>query len=222
MESCFFKGKLGDRMGGSDKNKESIQALQAHLVGHLGSYIERTSYGFGQLECFVHANKIPVFLDFAKKDAKCRFELLLDICGVDNPGAEYRFQVVYHLLSIHHNHRLRVICNIKDGLSMPSVETIFRCASWFEREVWDMYGIKFQGNKDLRRILTDYEFEGHPLRKDFPLTGYKEVKYDPETKRVVYTPVNLTQQYRDFDFSSPWEGMQDPNRLLKRDEERDG
>lgn len=195
--------------------RQSTKDLQAHLAKNVGSHMRGTSFSFGQLECVVEVGGILPFISFLKEDPRCRFELLMDICGVDNLGADLRFQVVYHLLSIKQGERIRVVCNVKDDTIVPSLENMFCSASWFEREVWDMYGIKFQGNKDLRRILTDYEFEGHPLRKDFPLTGYKEVRYDQETRRVIYTSVDLPQEYRDFNFESPWEGMKDPNRLLK-------
>jgi NADH-quinone oxidoreductase subunit C len=135
------------------------------------------------------------------------FEQLMDICGVDWPERPERFEVVYHLLSLSRNRRVRVVIEVAEGGSVPSVAGLWPCATWYEREAWDMYGIVFEGQTDLRRLLTDYGFEGHPLRKDFPLTGYVEVRYDEERKQVVYEPVKLMQDFRNFDFLSPWEGM---------------
>jgi NADH-quinone oxidoreductase subunit C len=131
----------------------------------------------------------------------------MDICGVDWPERPERFEVVYHLLSLSRNRRVRVVIQVAEGGSVPSVAGLWPCATWYEREAWDMYGIVFEGQTDLRRLLTDYGFEGHPLRKDFPLTGYVEVRYDEERKQVVYEPVKLMQDFRNFDFLSPWEGM---------------
>lgn len=135
------------------------------------------------------------------------FEQLMDICGLDWPERPMRFEVVYNLLSLSRNRRVRVVTEVADGGSVPSVAGLWPCATWYEREAWDMFGIVFEGQTDLRRLLTDYGFEGFPLRKDFPLTGYVEVRYDEERKQVVYEPVKLMQDYRNFDFLSPWEGM---------------
>jgi NADH-quinone oxidoreductase subunit C len=143
-----------------------------------------------------------------RDDANTLFKVLVDIAGVDWPERPKRFDVVYHLLSMGHNQRIRVKIEANDAEPVPSVSGVFNAAGWFEREAWDMYGILFSGNPDLRRILTDYGFDGHPLRKDFPLTGHVEVRYDDEKKRVVYEPVSLTQDFRSFDFMSPWEGAQ--------------
>jgi len=143
---------------------------------------------------------------FLKDDTGCLFRQLTDLCGVDYPGREKRFEVIYQLLSFKHNRRLRVKVLADEADRVPSASGLFSSACWFEREVWDMYGVRFTGHPDLRRILTDYGFEGHPQRKDFPLTGYKEVRYDESLKRVVYEPVKLAQEFRDFDFTSPWEG----------------
>lgn len=145
----------------------------------------------------------------ALRDApSLQFRQLIDVCGVDYPARVERFEVVYNLLSLKQNLRLRVKVCVDEATAVPSVASVFSAAIWFEREVWDMYGVKFTGHPDLRRILTDYGFEGHPQRKDFPLTGYKEVRYDETKKRVVYEPVQLTQEFRNFDFLSPWEGTQ--------------
>jgi NADH-quinone oxidoreductase subunit C len=140
-------------------------------------------------------------------DPRFAFQQCMDICGVDHPDRPERFEVVWNLLSLTHNHRVRVITTTDVDHPVPSVAAIWPTATWFEREAWDMYGIAFEGQDDLRRLLTDYGFEGHPLRKDFPLTGNVEVRYDPERREVVYEPVKLQQDFRNFDFLSPWEGM---------------
>ncbi|MEM7223997.1 MAG: NADH-quinone oxidoreductase subunit C [Pseudomonadota bacterium] len=149
-------------------------------------------------------------LTLLRDDQNCQFKLLMDVTAVDHPDREYRFEVIYNLLSLKQNQRIRVKLPLKEGEVAPSAVEVFSSAAWFEREVWDMYGVVFSDHPDLRRILTDYGFEGHPLRKDFPLTGYVEVRYDEEKKRVVYEPVKLTQEFRNFDFMSPWEGMLQP------------
>ncbi len=146
-------------------------------------------------------------LTFLRDDQNCQFKILLDVTAVDFPERDERFEVVYHLLSLKHNQRVRVKLAADEETPVPSVTEVFNSANWLEREAWDMYGIYFSGHPDLRRLLTDYGFEGHPLRKDFPLTGYVEVRYDEDQKRVVYEPVKLSQEFRSFDFMSPWEGM---------------
>ncbi|MDE3060657.1 MAG: NADH-quinone oxidoreductase subunit C [Pseudomonadota bacterium] len=155
------------------------------------------------------AHLLPL-LAFLRDDPQCLFNQLIDIAGVDYPEREQRFEVVYQLLSMKHNRRLRVKVHVDEQTPVPSAAALFSSAGWFEREVWDMYGVLFSGNSDLRRILTDYGFDGHPQRKDFPLTGYVEVRYDEEQKRVVYEPVHLRQAYRSFDYLSPWEGPDYP------------
>lgn len=149
---------------------------------------------------------LPV-MTLLRDDPRLRFEQLMDLCGVDWPERAERFEVVYNLLSLTHNRRIRVIVGTDENTPVPSVGGIWIAAGWYEREAWDMYGIVFEGQSDLRRLLTDYGFEGHPLRKDFPLTGHVEVRYDEARKQVVYEPVALTQDFRNFDFLSPWEGM---------------
>ena len=146
-------------------------------------------------------------LTFLRDDPGCHFQMLLDITAVDYPEHDERFEVVYHLLSLRQNQRIRVKLRSDEEIPVPSVTGLFSCAGWYEREIWDMFGIFFLNNVDLRRLLSDYGFEGHPLRKDFPLTGYVELRYDEEQKRVVYESVSLTQAFRNFDFVSPWEGM---------------
>lgn len=158
--------------------------------------------------CFtVRREGLKRFLTFLLNDANCDFRQMVDICAVDYPERDERFEVVYQLLSLKHNFRVRVKVRTDEHTPVDSIVDIFSAANWYEREVWDMYGIYFANHPDLRRILTDYGFEGHPLRKDFPLTGFVEMRYDESQKRVVYEPVKLSQDYRNFDFISPWEGM---------------
>lgn len=161
---------------------------------------------FGELTVEVSPTRIDDFCDFLRTDAACRFSSLVDITAIDHPSREKRFDVVYHFLSMYQNHRIRVKIAVGEADMVPSIIEPFPAANWFEREVFDMFGILFSGHPDLRRILTDYGFRGHPLRKDFPTTGYTEVRYDEVQKRVVYEPVSLVQEYRQFDFMSPWEG----------------
>ena len=160
----------------------------------------------GELSITARASGIQKVLSFLRDNPSCLFSQLIDVCGVDWPSRDERFDVVYHLLSMKHNQRVRVKVAVEEGGSVATVTNLFSAAGWFEREVWDMYGVNFTNHPDLRRILTDYGFEGHPLRKDFPLTGYVEMRYDDVTKRCVYEPVKLVQDFRNFDFQSPWEG----------------
>ncbi len=187
---------------------QPIQELGDYLSGALGDVVDATDLSGGELTIHVHRDSIVKTLTFLRDDVNCQFKQLVDVCGVDYPDREERFDVVYHLLSLTRNMRVRVKVTTDEDTPVPSVADVFNAANWWEREAWDLYGIFFSGHPDLRRILTDYGFEGHPLRKDFPLTGYVEVRYDDEQKRVVYEPVNLTQEFRNFDFLSPWEGMQ--------------
>lgn len=152
------------------------------------------------------ASSLLNLVEFLKRDSQCRFATLIDVTAVDYPGRERRFDIIYHFLSMALNQRLRLKVAIREDSVVPSIVGIHPSANWFEREVYDMYGIQFSGHPDLRRILTDYGFEGHPLRKDFPLTGFTELRYDETHKRVVYQPVSLVQEFRQFDFLSPWEG----------------
>ena len=161
----------------------------------------------GELIITVRLAAVQKVMTFLRDDAQCLFKQCMDLCGVDYPEHEQRFQVVYNLLSLKHNQRIRVKVNTDAETAVPTVTGVYSSAGWFEREAWDMYGIKFADHPDLRRILTDYGFKGHPLRKDFPVTGYVEVRYDDDQKRVVYDPVKLTQDFRNFDALSPWEGM---------------
>ena len=160
----------------------------------------------GELTLHVHTGAIVRVLIYLRDQPNCQFKMMVDLCGVDYPEREERFEVVYHLLSLKHNQRVRVKVTTDESTPVPSVTGVFGAANWYEREVWDMYGVYFAEHPDLRRLLTDYGFEGHPMRKDFPQTGYVEVQYDEEQKRVVYQPVKMRQDWRSFDFLSPWEG----------------
>ena len=160
-----------------------------------------------EAEVFAARDALPALMTMLRDDPRFAFNQCVDLCGVDWPGRAERFEVVYNLLSLQLNHRLRVVITTDAATPVPSVVSVWPSATWYEREAWDMYGIVFEGQPDLRRILTDYGFEGHPLRKDFPLTGFVEVRYDPERQAVVYEPVKLQQDFRNFDFLSPWEGM---------------
>ncbi len=160
----------------------------------------------GELVVEVNIDRVLPVLTFLRNDENCQFTQLMDVCGVDYPNRDKRFDVVYNLLAVRLNQRVRVKVQTDEATPVPSATKLFPTAGWFEREVWDMYGVYFSQHPDLRRILTDYGFDGHPQRKDFPLTGYVELRYDPEQKRVAYSPVKLPQAYRSFDFMSPWEG----------------
>ncbi|WOI52146.1 NADH-quinone oxidoreductase subunit C [Parvularcula sp. LCG005] len=187
---------------------DELLELKDHIDSVLGDTLVSSAIAYRELNITVPATKIVETLRFLRDDPLCRFIQLIDLCGVDYPERRKRFEVVYHLLSLHNNIRVRVKCGVADGDTCPTVIDVYPCADWFEREAFDMYGIVFEGHPDLRRILTDYGFEGHPLRKDFPLTGFTEVRWDDEQSRVVYEPVNLTQDYRNFDYLSPWKGAE--------------
>jgi NADH-quinone oxidoreductase subunit C len=187
---------------------EMIAELKTHLAANQAAAVLDMDVRLGELTVTVKRDAILSFLNFLREDSHSRFETLVDIGGSDYPQRAERFEVVYHLLSMRLNQRVRVKVRTDESAAVPSVVDIFPCANWYEREAFDMYGILFSGHPDLRRILTDYGFEGYPLRKDFPLTGHVEVRYDSQEKRVVYDKVKLVQEYRNFDFLSPWEGMQ--------------
>jgi NADH-quinone oxidoreductase subunit C len=188
------------------EREQTLNELKDDVVQALGDVAIAAVVMRGELTLTVQANAIAKILTFLRDEPNCLFKMLIDVCGVDYPARPQRFEVVYHLLSLKHNQRIRVKVMTDEMTPVPSVYGVFRSALWFEREAWDMYGIYFSDHPDLRRILTDYGFEGHPLRKDFPQTGYVEVRYDNEQKRVVYEPVTLRQDWRTFDFLSPWEG----------------
>lgn len=183
-----------------------MNELAGYLAEKLGAKVVSAVVAYGELTVTVEPRDIVEVLGFLKRDAQCQFISLIDIAGADYPSREQRFDVVYHLLSPRQNQRIRVKAMADEETLVPSATAVFPGADWFEREAYDLYGILFSGHPDLRRILTDYGFEGHPLRKDFPLTGYFEVRYDDALKRVVYEPVELRQEFRNFDFLSPWEG----------------
>ena len=183
-----------------------LSTLSDTVAAGLGDAVLSRTIARGELTIVVDAQKIVPVLTWLRDDPACRFISFIDICGADYPAREKRFDVVYHLLSPRHNARIRVKLEADDVTPVPSSVSVFPAANWFEREAYDLYGILFTDHPDLRRILTDYGFDGHPLRKDFPLTGFVEVRYDDEQKRVVYERVKLPQEFRNFDFMSPWEG----------------
>jgi NADH-quinone oxidoreductase subunit C len=190
--------------------EDQVQALRdlgTHVEAMLAQDVVRTEFAKDELIVWVLRNSIAKVLTALRDDANCLFSQLVELTAVDYPEREERFEVVYCLLSMKHNQRLRVKLTTDEATPVPSVTPVFSAAGWFEREAWDMYGVYFADHPDLRRILTDYGFEGHPLRKDFPLTGYTELRYDESQKRVVYEPVKLAQDFRTWDFLSPWEGM---------------
>lgn len=182
-----------------------INVLAAHVAARFGEKIS-SAIAFGELTLNCEASDVIDVLTFLRNDPDCRFVSFTDITAADYPERERRFDVVYHLLSPYKNARIRVKVQVGEGDDVPTAIPVFKAADWFEREVFDLFGIMFSGHPDMRRILTDYGFQGHPLRKDFPTTGYVEVRYDDEQKRVVYEPVKLVQEYRQFDYLSPWEG----------------
>ncbi|MEP9378033.1 NADH-quinone oxidoreductase subunit C [Aquabacter sp. CN5-332] len=187
---------------------ETLKDLAAHISGVLGSAVRASNIAFGELTLEVERGEIVKVATFLRDDPSCLFACMIDICGVDYPARENRFDVVYHLLSMKQNLRIRLKVETDETTTVPSICSVYAGANWFEREAYDMYGILFTGHPELRRLLTDYGFDGHPLRKDFPLTGFVEVRYDDEAKRVVYEPVRLAQEFRNFDFLSPWEGVE--------------
>ncbi|HBI20645.1 MULTISPECIES: NADH-quinone oxidoreductase subunit C [unclassified Brevundimonas] len=194
-----------------------LTPLGAEMVGALGV---EAQVAFGELTLVAPRDRIVEVMT-ALRD-QFGFQQLLDLCGVDYPDRKERFEVVYHLMSLTRNARLRVKVSTDEVQPVPSIIAVYPAANWFEREAYDMYGMLFSGHPDLRRLLTDYGFEGHPLRKDFPMTGYVEVRYDEEQRRVVYEPVKLTQEFRTFDFLSPWEGAEYPAPVLPGDEKAGG
>lgn len=190
------------------------EAIQVDPLVDLGDHIARSlapavlsqHVAFGELTLMADKGAIVEIATFLRDDPRCRFVSFVDVCGADYPAREERFDVVYHFMSPYLNHRVRVKVTTDEETPVPSITGVFAGAEWFEREAYDLYGILFSGHGDLRRILTDYGFDGHPLRKDFPMTGFVEVRYDEERKRVVYEPVKLMQEFRTFDYLSPWEG----------------
>ena len=187
---------------------EALAEIAALMEARLPEAVVSHSIAVGELTVIVALDKLPEAVKFLRDDPACQFTTLVDVSGVDWPAREQRFDVVYHFLSMRQNLRIRLKVHVREDELVPSIVGLHPSANWFERETFDMYGVYFSGHPDLRRILTDYGFRGHPLRKDFPTTGYVEVRYDEAAKRVVYEPVKLTQDYRQFDFMSPWEGAE--------------
>lgn len=185
---------------------DELQALGAAIKADSAGAVGAVAVAFGELTLTCPATRIVDLVAMLRDNANYRFNQLVDLCGVDYPDRAQRFEVVYHLLSLTRNLRLRIKVATDEDTAVPSITPVHPCANWFEREAFDMYGVFFSGHPDLRRILTDYGFHGHPLRKDFPMTGYAEVRWDEQLKRVVYEPVRLPQEFRQFDFLSPWEG----------------
>jgi NADH-quinone oxidoreductase subunit C len=194
---------------------DTLRELGDYLAAAFPGDVRDPRIAHGELMADVRREAIARVLAFLRDDPKCLFTVLADLCGVDHPEREERFDVVYNLLSLRHVLRIRLKVQTDEDKPVPSCVGVYSAAGWFEREAWDLYGIYFSDHPDLRRILTDYGFEGHPMRKDFPLTGYVELRYDEDQKRVVYEPVKLKQEFRSFDFLSPWEGM---NHVLPGDE----
>ncbi len=184
-----------------------LRELGSYIAAAIPQVVHSHEIKNDALILHVRRDEIVKVLTYLRDEPNCQFKILADLCGVDYPERENRFDVVYNMLSLTQNHRIRVKIETDESTPVPSVTGVFSSANWYEREVWDLFGIAFSDHPDLRRIMTDYGFEGHPLRKDFPLTGYVEVRYDDEQKRVVYEPVKLTQEFRNFDFMSPWEGV---------------
>src|SRR5687767_4923064 len=197
---------------------EALKELSVHIAAAMGAHILSSEIRHGELMRRVQRDALARVMKFLRDDANCQFKMLVDLCGVDWSERPERFEVVYNLLSLKQNQRVRVKVSTDEDNPVPSITSVFSAAGWFEREAWDLYGILFSDHPDLRRILTDYGFQGHPLRKDFPLTGFVQVRYDEEQKRVVNEPVNLIQEFRGFDFLSPWEGA---HQVLPGDEKAD-
>ena len=196
----------------------ALNDLAAYIESQLRQDVSEVVIARGELSMRCRPSSVIRVLTFLRDDSQCHFKALMDLCGADYPQRDERFEVVYNLLSIRQNTRVRLKVSTDENTPVPSAIAVFSSAGWLEREAWDMYGIYFADHPDLRRLLTDYGFEGHPMRKDFPLTGYVEVRYDDAQKRVIYEPVKLTQDFRNFDFLSPWEGARD---ALPGDEKAD-
>ena len=192
----------------SEETESALLAMADHIADVVDKMVVSCAVVRGEIELRVNPADVPQVLTLLRGDRQAAFNQLIDLTAVDYPERESRFDVVYLLLSMDNNMRMRLVAAVAAGQAVPSVTGLFMAANWAEREVWDMFGIFFAGHPDLRRLLTDYGFEGHPLRKDFPLTGHVEVRYDDNQRRVVNEPVHLVQEFRDFDFLSPWEGMQ--------------
>jgi len=201
-------------------NLEKIQKLEKLVNAELASKIQNSDIKFEELLVETNIEELINVIQFLKTNDQFKFRQLIDIAGVDYPDQEKRFELIYILLSHEYNLRIKVLVKFETEQQIPSIVKIFPSANWMEREVFDMYGVKFKNHPDLRRILTDYNFKGHPLRKDFPLTGFNEVRYSEKEKKVVYEPVKLEQNYRNFDFESPWVGTKYLNKLNKKKDEK--
>ncbi len=201
----------------------SLRNLEKIINSELANKVLKSDIEYNELLVEIDSKELVNIIQFLKSNDKCKFRQLIDIAGVDNLGNEKRFQIIYLLLSHENNLRVKILINVSNEEKVSSIVKIFPSANWMEREVFDMYGIKFINHPDLRRILTDYNFKGYPLRKDFPLTGFNEVRYSEKEKKIVYEPVKLEQNYRDFDFNSPWEGtkyVSDFKKELKKNDKK--
>ena len=196
---------------------DNLKKLQVIINSELSSKVQKSLIENKELMIEVNENDLTEIVQFLKSNEKCKFKQLIDIAGVDYPDNEKRFQLVYLFLSHENNVRIKLSIKFEIDQVINSITKIFPSANWMEREVFDMYGIKFKNHPDLRRILTDYGFKGHPLRKDFPLTGFNEVRYSEKEKKVIYEPVKLEQNYRNFDFESPWEGTSYLKQIKKKE-----
>jgi len=210
MASFSFRRKSAEQVRYDGNMSQDLTQLGSAIAAEKAGMVMSFAVTQGELTFVIERESGAEFLSFLRDDARTRCEQLMDVCGVDYPARQLRFEVVYNLLSVTKNHRIRVKLATDEASPVPSVSGVYPSAGWFEREVWDMYGVFFDGHPDLRRILTDYGFDGHPQRKDFPLTGFVELRYDEDEKRVKYSPVKLQQAYRSFDFMSPWEGVDYP------------
>jgi len=213
-------------MADAQPHIQNLTVLRDAVANELGEIVTSSQIIRGELVFNVARDSIVKVLTFLRDDVNCQFKMLMELCGVDYPEREDRFDIVYCLLSLTLNQRVKVKIQTNTSSAVPSVANVYSAANWWEREAWDLFGIYFSDHPDLRRILSDYGFEGHPLRKDFPLTGYVELRYDDEQKRVVYEPVKLSQEFRNFDFLSPWEGVQQilpgDEKVVKSSEEKEG
>jgi NADH-quinone oxidoreductase subunit C len=213
-------------MADAQPHIQNLTVLRDAVANELGEIVTSSQIIRGELVFNVARDSIVKVLTFLRDDVNCQFKMLMELCGVDYPEREDRFDIVYCLLSLTLNQRVKVKIQTNTSSAVPSVANVYSAANWWEREAWDLFGIYFSDHPDLRRILSDYGFEGHPLRKDFPLTGYVELRYDDEQKRVVYEPVKLSQEFRNFDFLSPWEGVQQilpgDEKVVKSSEEKNG
>ena len=198
----------------------NIKELEKIVNSELASKIQKSIIAFDELLIETTVDELINTIQFLKSNDECKFRQLIDIVGVDYPGEDKRFKLIYLFLSHENNIRIKLSINFETAQKIPSITKIFPSANWMEREVFDMYGINFKNHPDLRRILTDYNFKGHPLRKDFPLTGFSEVRYSEKEKKVIYEPVKLEQNYRDFDFESPWEGTKYIKELKNKNDKK--